>query len=106
MPGPKLTEDEFRATFGNRMIEVGLDEEPPFNWIPYRSQIPEEDYEGHDCSQGIVRHVWRSDDDKYEHVLIGARDDKDVFMAIVLNRTEECVVGHRLLDLKREYGLR
>jgi hypothetical protein len=40
----------------------------------------------------------------YEHVLISS-EDRNVFMAIVLDREAGAVRGHRLLDLDREYGL-
>ena len=57
-----------------------------------------------DCSAGIVNWVWRSDAGSFEHVLINAAEDVDAFMTIVLGRSSNTVVGHRLLNLKNEYG--
>lgn len=86
------------------MFRIGA--EPPFDFWTYVEGIPESDYEGYDCSEGAVEHVWRSEDGEYAHVLIKTKNDKDVFMVIVLALRERTVVGHRILDLKAKYGLR
>ena len=103
---PLLDEHAYRATFGSRMTRVPSDGNAPFPFWSYVDQIPSEDFQGYDCSEGSVQWVWRSDDGRFEHVLIDAKQDKDVFMAVVLDLTKREVVGHRLMDFKREYGLR
>jgi hypothetical protein len=40
----------------------------------------------------------------FEQVLVNSEDRND-FMALVLNCESGTVYGHRLLDLNREYGL-
>ncbi|MDD5260338.1 MAG: hypothetical protein PHD76_00675 [Methylacidiphilales bacterium] len=101
-----LNEIDYRRTFLEPMIRIEGGENPSFDFWPYVEGIPKEDYGGYDCSDGSVNFVWRSSDARYEHVLINTKEDKDVFMVIILDRSKKTVVGHRLLDLKMEYGLR
>ena len=103
---PLLSKEAFHETFALKMIRVGPEEAPPFDFWDYVAQIPLADFQGYDCSASRVQWVWRADNKPYEHVLIDTKEDKDVFMVIVLDRTNCSVVGHRLLDLKSEYGLR
>ena len=102
----KLNYPDFKSTFGEKMIQLEFDKTPEINFWPYVEQIPNEDFEGYDCSEGNVQWIYRSDDGSFEHVLIDSKEDKDVFMAIILNIKEQSVLGHFLLDLKTEYGLR
>jgi hypothetical protein len=41
---------------------------------------------------------------RFQHVLVDS-EDKNVFMVLVLDIAGSSVLGHRLLDLNREYGL-
>jgi hypothetical protein len=53
-----------------------------------------------------VQWIWRSEDWRFEHVLIDTKEDKDVFMVVILDLVKRAVAGHRLMDFKHEYGLR
>ena len=98
-----FSREEFLATFGVTRSPVPADAPAPFNFWLYFETIPEVDFEGHDCSAGRVQYVWR-EPARYDHVLVNS-EDPNVFMVLVLDRTECRVLGHRLLDLNREYGL-
>jgi hypothetical protein len=102
---PLLTEAAFKQTCVPPMIRAGAGESPAFDFWPYVETIPPEDFRGYDCSEGVVHYVWRSADSRFEHVLINARESRDVFMVIVVDRVQKSVVGHRLLDLPSEYGI-
>jgi hypothetical protein len=80
------------------------EEGPPFDFWPYFDLIPEADFEGHDCSAGKVRWVYQDPTARYEHVLVSS-ENKDIFMVLVLDRKNGVVLGHRLLNLLKEYGL-
>lgn len=101
----ELDEVAFRQTCRDPMQRIRPDSGAPFDFWSYVDSIPNEDFCGHDCSTGSVQYVWRSGDGHFEHVLIDCLDDSDCFMVIVLNLHEQRVHGHRLLDLKIEYGL-
>jgi hypothetical protein len=99
-----LSREEYVATFGATRSRVDAHDPAPFNFWLYFDMIPEADFEGHDCSAGHVQYVWR-EPVRYEHVLVNS-EDRNVFMVLVLDRMEFRVLGHRLVDLKREYGLK
>ena len=85
------------------MQRVGPEEYPPFDFWPYFEAIPQEHFEGYDCSGGSVTYAWRTGDGRYEHVLVDS-DDRDVFMVLVLDLSGRCVAGHYLLDFPHLYG--
>jgi hypothetical protein len=101
----RLTEVEYKATFGEPMRRVASNEGPAFDFWPYFEAIPEEDFEGFDCSAGRVSMVVEHPDRSYQHVLVDS-EARDVFMVVVLDLGAKLVIGHRLLDLPRDYGLR
>jgi len=100
----RLSENDFQATFASPMQRVASEEGPPFDFWPYFESIPEADFEGHDCSAGTVSYAYRDATGRFEHVLVNS-EDRNVFMVLVLNRHVNEVVGHRLLDLPRLYGI-
>jgi len=75
-----LSEAEFQATFGPQMIRTGPDDVPPFDFWPYFDAIPQADFENVDCTAGQVECAYRDSE-------------------------ASAVVGHRLLNLRREYRL-
>ena len=86
------------------MHRLSQNEEPPFDFWTYVESIPPEDFQGYDCTPGQVDYVYRDNSGRYEHVLINS-SHRDVFMVIILDTSSKAVVGHRLLDLPRLYGI-
>lgn len=80
-------------------------ESPPFDFWPYFELIQESHFEGLCFSEGSVNHVWRTADGRFEHVLVNCREDKDVYVVLILDNREDTVFGHTLLDLNVEYGI-
>lgn len=103
---PLLDQEAYGKTFGKKMRRVDAGGNAPFPFWSYVDQIPQEDFQGYDCSEGSVQWVWRGDDQRFAHLCIDTKQDKDVFMVIVLDLAQKKVAGHRLMDFKREYGLR
>jgi hypothetical protein len=101
----RLDDASFKGTFEDRMERIVSWTEPPFDFWPYFESIPNEDFEHHDCSEGIVDWVWRSEDGRFEHILVNTREDEDAFMVIVLDREANSVFGHHFINLKNEYGI-
>src|SRR5262245_31898610 len=100
----RLSEAEYSDAFQAPMRRVTADEGPPFDFWPYFHFIPKADFEGHDCTAGKVHWVYQHPAGRYEHVLVSS-ENKNIFMVLVLDRKDRVVVGHRLLDLIKEYGL-
>jgi len=101
---PRLSEDEYRATFDPHPVAVGQDDGPPFDFWPYFDAIPHEDCNGHDFSAGSVTHAWTMPISNYQHVLVRC-DVPNVFLVLVLDLAHRQVHGHHLLDLRKLYGL-
>jgi len=100
----QLSEAEYLATMAEPMKRLASEAGAPFEFRDYFDAIPQPDFEGHDCSSGSVTYVWEHPTCSYQHVLVDS-EDKNVFMVLVLDIVARDVLGHRLLDLNREYGL-
>lgn len=99
-----LSEAEYLATCAGPMKQLSTDDEMPFQFWDYFDAIPSADFQEHDCSAGSVTYAWKTSTGAFQHVLVNS-EDKNVFMVLVLDVANRCVLGHRLLDLNREYGL-
>ena len=98
---PLLDEETFRRLSGKKMLRVSAHGDAPLPFWDYVDQIPKSDFASYDCSDGSVQWIWRSEDRRFEHICIDTKEDKDVFMVIVLDLTKKEVAGHRLMDFKR-----
>lgn len=99
----RLSENEFKTTFGSPMRELSPDSEPPFDFWDYVDAIPVPDFEGYTC-RGDVTYVWENSFQTFQHVLLNS-EDVNVFMVIVLDVVNRKVHGHHLLNLNVLYGL-
>ena len=52
----------------------------------------------------LVEYVYRSEDGRYDHVLI-PYGVENVYLTIIVDLVEQQVHGHFLLDLNEEYGV-
>ncbi|MFB9177081.1 hypothetical protein ACFFX1_02920 [Dactylosporangium sucinum] len=96
-----LTEAEYRATMEPEPIQIGPEDEPPFDFWPYFDEVPEEDLGGHDFSEGSVTYAWHMPRGNRQHVLVNC-ETPNVFLVLVLDLSTESVLGHYLLDI---YGV-
>lgn len=96
-----LTEAEYKATMEPEPIQIGPDDEPPFDFWPYFDAIPEAHLGGHDFSEGGVNYAWQMPNGRLQHVLVNC-ETPNVFLVLVLDLRTETVLGHYLLDI---YGV-
>lgn len=96
-----LTEAEYKATMEPEPIQIGPDDEPPFDFWPYFDAIPEAHLGDHDFSEGGVNYAWQMPTGKLQHVLVNC-ETPNVFLVLVLDLRTETVLGHYLLDI---YGV-
>src|SRR5947208_2032274 len=104
-----LTKPEFLSTFGERMEDItGREDVVRPNGVidiwPYVRAVASPVVPEHVVEEQMVERVWRTSDSRYDHVLVPTRMN-NVFLALVVDLTDESVFGHYLLDLKVEYGL-
>ena len=98
-----LSEAEFQATFGERMLDVTATVSNVLDIWPYVARIPSRDLAGHVVAWEIVHYVYRNERDAIDHVLVGTYT-QDVFVVVVVNVGKDLIVGHYLLDLNRVFG--
>lgn len=53
---------------------------------------------------GLVEFVYRSDDNKFDHVLLSTLNE-NVFTVIIIDISNKFIKGHYFLDLNEKYGL-
>lgn len=99
-----LSKVEFSQTFAAPMQRVPRDASPPFDFWDYFGAIPEEDFQGCDCSAACVENAWTDATGNFQHVLVSSKSS-NIFIVMVLDLVAGEVHGHHLLDLNREYGL-
>jgi len=99
-----LTYDDFKATFGSPMRDVINEATDVIDIWPYVSAIPEAELDGHVIYDQFVEHVYRTPDDRYDHVMVMTRT-KNVYLVVVVDLVRDAIYGHHLLDLNKEYGL-
>jgi hypothetical protein len=96
-----LTEAEYKATMEPEPIQIGPEDEPPFDFWPYVDRIPEADLGGQDFTDGTVTYAWHMPQANLQHVLVNCAKP-NVFLVLVLDLTHATVLGHYLLDI---YGV-
>ena len=99
-----LTHDDFKATFGSRMRDVMNEATEVIDIWPYVSSVSQSDLSGHTIYDQFVDHVYRTPDDRYDHVMVMTRT-KNVHLVVVIDLVSDSIYGHHLLDLNKEYGL-
>ncbi len=104
-----LLKSEFKKTFGDKMINITgkEDEHSPegvMDIMPYVDSIPKDSLEGNELKDNLVESVYRSSDNKYDHVQL-ITNSKNIYLVVVIDLMVDCIYGHYLLDLNKEYGL-
>lgn len=101
----QLSEDEFKATFTGKMIDVTLSASPVLDIWPYVQQLTKDkvvlDYV---YKNELVKKVYRNDKNTFDHVLLPT-SDSNVLIVIIVDLKQEIIRGHYRLDLNKEYGL-
>jgi hypothetical protein len=98
-----LSEAEYKATMAPEPIQIGPDDDPPFDFWPYFDQIPEAHLGGHDFTDGNVTYAWHMPASGLQHVLVDC-ERPNVFLVLVLDLATETVLGHYLLDIYGQVG--
>ncbi|NQX52062.1 hypothetical protein HQN86_00395 [Pedobacter panaciterrae] len=101
----ELTEEEFKSTFGNKMIDVTDSAEPVLDIWPYVKQLNEQGIVADSVlNDERVEHVYRTDTSIFDHVLLsGSNSNQYAVVVVDLNGCK--ITGHYLLDLTSEYDL-
>jgi hypothetical protein len=101
----QLSEDEFKATFKGKMIDVTLSASPVLDIWPYVQQLTKDKFVlDYVYKNELVEKVYRNDKNTFDHVLLPT-SDSNVLIVIIVDLKQEIIRGHYRLDLNKEYGL-
>ena len=100
-----LTKEDFLATCVGKMTDVTPRADPVLDIWPYVAEARS----GLDLAQYAFEHrlvelVYRSENGRFDHVLI-PYGVENVYLAVVVDRSQKQVHGHYLLDLNEEYSV-
>ncbi len=100
-----LTEEEFKSTFTDKMIDVTETAEPIVDIWPYVQELTKDKIvDQYIVDKGLVEKVYRNQNGTFDQVLLPT-SDKNTFIVILVDLAVENIKGHYKLDLNKEYGL-
>src|SRR5688572_7738890 len=96
-----LSSDSFHATFAAPMRNVTQEATNVIDVWPYVAAVPAADLLGHSIWDQFVEYVYRSADNRFDHVLVMTKT-KNIYLAVVVDLVRDRIHGHHLLDLNKE----
>lgn len=97
-----LTEAEFAACFAEPMADVTLTAESVVDIWPYADALDLDTLELPTLND--VQYVYRDAQGRFDQVLIGT-GRFNILLVIVVDRANEKIHGHHLVDLNSAYGV-
>lgn len=98
-----LSEEDFLRTYADPMRDVTADGDAKVDIWPYVEAIPRSQLGPFRFEDGVVGYVWRSGDERYDHVLLPS-SIANVYLVVVVDLRESAIYGHHILDLNQKYG--
>ena len=100
-----LTEEDFKSTFTDKMIDITQAAEPAVDIWPYVQQLTLDNIvHKYTFDNTLVEKVYRNQTNTFDQVLLPT-PDKNIFIIIVVDLLNKKIKGHYRLDLNAEYGL-
>ena len=100
-----LSEAEYLDTMRSPMRDVTTEPGEVIDIWPYIGSVASEARLPPSVIQDeLVEYVYRTSDGAFDHVLVPT-GKKNIFLAVIVSRTESSIHGHYMLDLNEKYGL-
>lgn len=101
-----LDELSFKATTTPSMKNVtSLGKAADVDIFEYVAAVPADELRGHEIYERFVERVYRTDDGRFDHVMVMTRT-KNTYLVVVVDIPANSIYGHHLLDLDDQYGQR
>lgn len=101
----ELTEEEFKHTLWDKMIDVTDSAVPALDIWPYVKQLNEQGVVGDSILNGeLVEYVYRTGTSTLDHVLLSGYRSNE-YVVVVVDLIHGIIIGHHILDLNSEYGI-
>ncbi|UPT67188.1 MAG: hypothetical protein M0D57_00345 [Sphingobacteriales bacterium JAD_PAG50586_3] len=103
----ELSAEQFKATFTERMVDfTDIEIDNPVNIWGYVKELVESGIVLKSVfEKELVEKVYRNDINTYDQVLLPTNDE-NTFVVIVVDIQKESILGHHVLDLNIEFGLK
>jgi len=103
----KLTEAEFKETFGSGMTNITeLEIDDPIDIWKYAHELTQNgELNSYVYERELVEYVYRNNSNTYDQILLPS-EKQNVFLVIVIDILKNEIYGHRLLDLNKEFGVK
>ena len=100
----ELTKEQYLETMDG-MVDITLDHKVPVYIWPYAKELYDRNLISKQMFEnGVVELVYRNRRNSFHHLLL--REQKNVYLVIVIDVQRSAVHGHYILDLNLEYGLK
>jgi hypothetical protein len=103
----ELSKKEFQLTFSEKMKNITNEAEAVVDIWKYVKMLDKSKYFINDyiIENEFVENVYRNSENTFDQILISTTE-KNIFLVVVVNILEESILGHYLLDLNEEYGIK
>ncbi len=102
----ELTKEEYISTFDPKMLDVTQTAIPVVNIWQYVEQLTKHNIVlPYVFEKQLVEYVYENTASTFHHILLPT-NNKNIFVAIIVDIKEKYIKGHYLLDLEKEYGLK
>ncbi len=106
MTTKELTKVEYMSTFDQKMIDVTKTAVPVVDIWQYVEQLTKQNVVlPYVFEKQLVEYVYENTESTFHHVLLPT-NNKNIFVAIIVDIEKEQIKGHYTLDLEKEYGLK
>lgn len=101
----QLSEAQFLHTMGSKMVDATESAEVLADLWSYAEGLLRAGLiSGYGFRRRLVEAVYENTSRTYQHILLFT-DQKNVYVAVVVDMVRKTVLGHALLDLEERYGL-
>lgn len=101
----ELTQDQFRSTMTEKMMDVTNSAEPVIDiWSYVEILVSQNTVVEFVFNNHLVDSVFRNLGNTFDHILLPT-DRPDIFIVIIVDLIGKQIIGHYRLDLDKEYGL-
>jgi len=102
----ELTTDQYKSTFDKKMVDVTETAQPVVDIWPYVAQLVKDNVVlTYVLEKQLVETVTRNSANTFDHILLPT-NNKNIFIVIVVDLEQGQIMGHILLDLENEYGIK
>jgi hypothetical protein len=100
----EITQEDYEHTLASGMIDVTNKAESIVDIWPYVELLVKQNLAlSYVCKKQLVEKVYRSADNKHDHVVLPT-DDQNNFIVLIIDLNSKTILGHHILNLAKLYS--